>query len=224
MALSKVLAVGCALVALAGCGSTPEEDTGSVDQWLGDSAHLAISGTFEGKNLDTRLEGEAASSVYCNRVYAPLPGSEPDAEGKYDTSQVYFVFREIGGIIDVDGTATEFAVSHWRHEVPAGTDMPVVPRVYGTAIAAGETWSDINLFEPGTASISGVESAALSGTVSVELYTGVPDAGGIFVPEGGRAGGFWKLSWGPNDNLTVSATADCRPSQLLTWPQARLVP
>lgn len=211
-------------VVFAACGSGSDPGSSSVDQWLGESNHLAISGTFQDKTFNVHLEGDAASGVYCNRLYAPLPGTEPDAAGGYDTSQVYFVMKELGGVIDLDGTPTEFSISYWRHDMPAGIALTVVPRVFGTSIPDGQTWSDINLFEPGTNVLNGIESAAASGTVSIKLNTGLPDAGGIMVPSGGRTGEHITVTWGPHETLNISATADCITSPIMTWPQSRLTP
>lgn len=211
------------LVTAGGCGSSGSGGR-TVDHWLGDSPHLAISGTFQGQVFDVDLQGSAAAGVYCNRTYAPMPGTEPDANGVYDTSQVYFVMKELGGVIDLDGTPTEFTISYWRHDIAAGTDLTVVPRVFGTSIPDGQTWSDINLFAPGTNVLSGVESAAASGTVSMKLNTGTPDANGIMIPTGGRTGEFISVSWGPGEALDVSATADCNDAMVASWPQTRILP
>jgi hypothetical protein len=207
---------------LAACGSGNEG--GSVTHWLGESPHLAISGTFQGQTFDVNLQGDAASGVWCERYYAPLPGTQPNASGMYDTSKMYFVMKELGGVIDLEGTPTAFTISYWRHDEAAGTDLHVVPREFGTAIAAGNTWSDINIYAPGADSLSGVESAAASGTVSMKLNDGTPDANGIVIPSGGRTGEYVSVTWGPHDFLNISATSDCRPAIPAPWAQARLLP
>lgn len=210
------------VILLAGCGSTSSQP--KVTHWLGDSTHLAISGSFQSQTFDVDLKDATASTVYCNRFYAPLPGTAPDAAGNYDTSKVYFVMKELGGVIDLEGTPKEFAISYWRHDVPAGTDLMVVPRLFGTSIPQGQTWSDINVFTPGTDNLSGIESAAASGTVSMKLNTGTPDQGGILIPSGGRTGEYISITWGPHDFLNVSSTSDCNPAIVATWPQSRLSP
>jgi hypothetical protein len=108
--------------------------------------------------------------------------------------------------------------------MPAGTELQVIPRVFGSAIPDGETWSDINLFTPGGDLLSGIESAAVSGTVSIELNTGTPDAAGIYIPSGVRTGEYLSVSWGPQDHLNVSTTADCNPALVVLWPQTRILP
>jgi hypothetical protein len=185
---------------------------------------LAISGTFQDKTFDVHLEGDAAKDVYCNRLYAPLPGQQPGADGNYDPSQVYFVMKELGGIIQLDGQPMEFTIAYWRHDVAAGTDLQIVPRTFGSTIPEGQTWSDINLFTPGTEVLSGIESAAMSGTVSMKLNSGTPDQGGVYIATGGRTGEFVTASWGPHETLNISATADCKFAPILTWPQTRLLP
>jgi hypothetical protein len=210
-------------LSLAGCGSSSGSGN-NVDSWQGEATHLAITGTFQDKTFDVHLEGAAAAGVHCNRVYAPLPGTQPDAAGNYDTSQVYFVMKELGAVIDLGGTPTEFTISYWRHDVAAGTDLQVIPRVFGTSIPAGQTWSDINLFAPGETDLSGIESAAASGTVSMKLNTGTTDAGGILIPSGGRTGEYVAVSWGPHETLHVSSTVDCNPAIVVTWPQTRILP
>jgi len=210
--------------ALAGCGSGSSGGSDSVTGWLGDSPHLAITGSFQGQTFDVHMMGADASGVYCHRFYAPLPGTQPDANGNYDTSQTYFVMKELGGVIDLGGTPTEFTISYWRHDVAAGTDLQVVPRMFGTSIPDGETWSDINLFPPGGDVLAGIESAAASGTVEMKLNSGTPDQGGIVIPSGGRTGEYIAVTWGPEDHLNVSTTADCAPAIIVTWPQSRLLP
>jgi hypothetical protein len=202
---------------LAGCGGTPDSEASAVEGWLGEGTHLAISGSYQGQTFNVRLEGDAAKDIYCHRFYAPLPGAQPDASSNYDTSQVYFAMKELGGVIDLGGKPTEFTISYWRHDVPAGTDLQVIPRQFGNAIPDGKTWSDMNLFNPGTDVLSGIETAAASGTVSMKLNTGSPDQNGIMVPAGGRTGEFLSLSWGPQDNLKVSSTADCSLVIVAPW-------
>jgi len=209
-------------ILLAGCGGGSSGP--SVTKWQGDSTHMAISGSFQTQAFEVDLKGATASGVYCNRFYAPLPGTAPDAAGKYDTSKVYFVMKELGAVIDLDGTPTEFTISYWRHDVDAGTKLTVVPRTFGTSIPAGQTWSDINLFMPGTDVLSGLESAASSGTVSMELNTGATDQNGILKPSGVRTGEYISVVWGPHDFLNISATSDCGPPIVVTWPQSRLSP
>ena len=208
---------------LAGCG-TSDEGTASVEEWLGDSTHFAVSGSFQGEVFDARLEGEAAAGVYCHRFYAPMPGSLPDDDGVYDSSQVYFVMKELGAVIDLEGEPKEFTISYWRHDPPAGSALEVIPRVFGSTIPAGQTWSDINLFEPGGDELSGVESAASSGSVTLHVNTGSPDANGIMIPHGGRTGEFVSVSWGPDEHLNVSATADCSAAEMAPWAQSRILP
>jgi hypothetical protein len=195
-----------------------------VNGWQGEATHLAITGTFQGMTFDVHQTGAAAAGVHCSRLYAPLPGTQPDAAGNYDTSQMYFVFKELGGVIDLGGTPTEFTIAYWRHDVAAGTELQVIPRLFGTSIPAGQTWSDINLFAPGQNDLSGIESAAASGTVSMKLNTGTTDAGGIFIPSGGRTGEYVAVSWGPHETLHISSTADCNPAIVVTWPQGALHP
>jgi hypothetical protein len=175
-------------------------------------------------SFDTNLEGEAAAGVRCTRYYSPLVGTEPDAEGRYDTSQMYFVMAELGAVIEVDGAPKEFSISYWRHDVSSGSQLQVQARTTGTAIPAGETWSDMNLYDPGTDFLSGIETAAATGSVSMKLNTGDVDANGIIKATGGRLGAYFDVSWGPDDYLKVSATGDCGPAIIVTWAQAYLLP
>jgi hypothetical protein len=185
---------------------------------------MAVSGSFQGQAFDVHLEGDAASGVWCDRFYTPLPGTSPDSAGNYDTSKMYFVMKELGAVIDLGGTPTAFTISYWRHDMPAGTDLKVIAREFGTAIPAGETWSDINLYAPGADSLSGIESAAVSGTVSIKLNDGTPDANGVVIPTGGRSGEYIAVRWGPHDFLNVSATANCNPAIPAPWAQSRILP
>lgn len=214
-------AVTCAALLFA-CGGSDEPGSGTTE-WLGEDTHFAVSGTFQGTTFDVLLEGEAASSIYCNRFYAPLPGEMPDAEGNYGGDQVYFAMKEIGAIFDVNGEPKEFTVAYWRHDMGAGTELEIVPRNFGDVIPAGKTWSDINIFDPGTNILSGVESAASSGVVKLELNTGSPDASGVMIPSGGRTGEFVSMSWGPREALQISATADCN-TLVVEWAQDLVAP
>ncbi len=108
----------------AGCGSSSSTPSTNVDKWQGETTHLAITGSYQGQTFNVHLEGATASGVYCNRFYAPLPGTQPDGSGNYaDTSQYYFVMKEMGGVIDLEGTLTEFIISYWRYDMLAGTDL-----------------------------------------------------------------------------------------------------
>jgi hypothetical protein len=206
------------LLGYPGCGGNTDSGTAAFNGWLGEANHLRIVGTFQQKVFDVDLKGDAAKDVYCHRFYTPLPGQQPDAMGKYDTSQVYFAMKEVGGVVDIEGTPQEFTISYWRHDMPAGTDLQVVARTMGGTIPIGQTWSDINIFEPGKDVLSGIESAAATGTVSMKLNSGTPDANGIVVPRGGRTGEFISVNWGPGESLKVSATADCNVTLVLPWP------
>jgi hypothetical protein len=209
-------------LALAGCDKDDEEPA-ALTGWLGQQTHLAVTGSFQNKTFDVHLEGDDAG-IYCDRFYAPMPGTTPDSSGNYDTGRLYFAMKELGGIIELEGQPTQFTISYWRHDVPSSSTLEVIPRTFGTAIPEGKTWSDINLFAPGADVLSGVESAAESGTVRLELNTGEPDANGIMIPEGGRTGLFASVSWGPQDKLTVSATSDCRAATMAPWAQSRILP
>jgi hypothetical protein len=211
-----------ALLSLAACG-TKDGDSDEVSSWRGEATHLAVTGSYEGMVFDANLEGEAAAGVRCTRYYAPIIGTEPDAEGHYDTSQMYFVMAELGAVIEIDGAPKEFSISYWRHDVSAGNQLQVQARTTGTAIPEGQTWSDMNLYDPGTDFLSGLETAAATGSVSMKLNTGDVDANGI-VKSSGRLGAYFDVSWGPDDYLEVSATGDCGAPIIVTWPQAYLLP
>jgi hypothetical protein len=205
-------------VAAVGCGSAAPDDAGAIDQWLGDSPHFAVSGTFNGKPMNYRVEGAA---VRCDRTYAPLPGVKPNAEGVYDTSQMYFVKKELGVVVELDGVPTDISVGYWRHDPPAGTSLEVMPREQGTRIPEGKTWIDFELKEPGAMAPTGVEKAAESGTISMKLNSGTPDG---IITTGGRTGEFVSISWGPEESLTISATADCRNAPVAMWANAVIPP
>ena len=212
---------------LAACGSAPD-DTQSTEltQWLGDAPHFVVSGTFQGKPLNIRLEKDAAKAagVYCSRNYAPLPGNVPDASGKYDMSQMYFAMKEVGAIVELDGEKKDLSFGNWRHEVAAGGTLNVVSRTFGSAVPAGQTWVDIGIIEPGKPPTSGIESAAESGTLAMKLNTNMGATEDAFVAGGGMVGQFLTLSWGPTDKLTVSATAECRDSLLAPWAPKLVLP
>jgi len=198
---------------LAGCGSSVDDAQSSeLTQWLGDTPHFAVSGTFQGKSMNIRLEKDAATAagVYCKRNYAPLPGNVPDATGKFDESKVYFAMKELGAIVELDGQKRDISFGNWRHNPVAGTSLTVVPRTFGTAVPAGQTWVDIGIIEPGMAPTSGIESAAESGTVTMKLNTAATASSEDTYATGGTIGAFYTLSWGPTDKLTVSATAECQ--------------
>jgi len=205
---------------LTGCGG-PADDTSSTSltEWLGESPHFAVSGSFNGQPIDIRLEKDAATAagVYCQRNYAPLPGNVPDANGKYDMTKLYFAMKEVGAIVDLDGQKRELTFGYWRHEPAAGTTVEVVPRTFGTTVAAGKTWMDIGIVEPGMPATTGVESAAESGTLAMKVNTSVADAEDMFVAGGGKTGEFVSLSWGPHDKLTISVTAECRETAMAPW-------
>jgi hypothetical protein len=212
-----------ALLGYSGCGGNDDNGATAFNGWLGDAPHLRIVGSFQQKTFDVDLKGDAAKDIYCHRFYAPMPGVMPDAMGKYDTSQVYFAMKELGGVIDLEGKPQEFTISYWRHDMPAGTDLQVVARMMGSTIPMGQTWSDINIFEPGKDVLSGIESAAATGTVSIKMNTGTPDANGI-VAAGGRTGEFISVVWGPGESLKVSATADCKVTLVVPWPAVWVKP
>jgi hypothetical protein len=210
----------------AGCAVEAVEDTGKLDQWLGDSPHFAVSGNFHGKAINIRLEGEAAKAagIRCVRNYAPLPGTQPGADGKYDTSKVYFVMKEIGLVADFEGKPTDISVGYWGNDPAAGTNLEVIPRQQGTQIPVGKAWIDFELSEPGASGPNGIEKAAESGTLQMNLNSGTPDQNGIFIPTGGRTGEFLTVSWGPQESLTISTTSDCQDAEVVTWAQRVVLP
>lgn len=222
LANSRQCHVAWMVLTLAGCAKDDEQPA-ALTSWLGEQTHLAVRGTFQGKTFDVQLEGDDAG-IYCDRFYTPMPGAAPTSGGQYDTSQLYFAMKEVGAVIELEGQPTQFTISYWRHDAPAHSTLEVIPRTFGTAIPEGKTWSDINLFAPGTDVLSGVESAAESGTVKLELNSGEPDSNGIMIPDGGRTGLFAAVSWGPQDNLTVSATTNCRAATMAPWAQSRILP
>ncbi len=216
-----------ALGLLAGCGSADAEGaSSSITEWLGESTHFAVSGSFDGKPLNIRLEGAAATAaeVYCVRNYAPLPGNVPDAMGKYDMTKMYFAMKEVGAIVDIDGQKRDLSFGYWRHDPVAGTALEVVPRVFGQAVPGGQTWVDIGIIEPGMSPTSGVESAAESGSLTMKLNSERGATEDTFVSGGGKTGEFLSLSWGPENSLKVSASAECRDSIVAPWAPRLVAP
>ena len=218
-----------ASVILGGCGSSPDVGTGPVDQWLGDTPHFVISGTFGGRDYSSHLEGDAAiaAQLRCNRAYAPLPGVQPAPDGTYDTSQVYFVMKQIGVVIDIDGQPKAITVGYWRHDAEAGTDLEVIPQVLGGSIPEGKTWVDFKVELPDPKPFNPPSSPvrlAESGTVAIKLNSGTPGPGGVYVASGGRAGELVSISWGPHESLKISATSDCQDSEVVTWARPLLAP
>jgi hypothetical protein len=213
-------------LAAGGCAVEAAEDTAKLDQWLGDNVHFAVSGNFHGKAINIRVEGESAKAagVRCTRNYAPLPGSQPDAEGKYDTSQMYFIMKEIGVVVDFEGKPTDISVGYWGNDPAAGTSLEVIPRQQGTQIPAGKAWVDFELSEPNSSGPNGIEKAAEGGTLQMNLNSGTPDPGGIFIPPGGRTGEFLTVSWGPQESLTISATSECQSAEVVMWGQRIVLP
>jgi hypothetical protein len=207
-----------AVLAGVGCGDAPaDDDVTTVSQWLGDKLHFAVSGTFNGKPMNLRLEGDAAKHVRCTRNYGPLPGVKPDADGKYDTSQVYFVMKECGIVTDVEGVPTDVSVGYWGNDPAAGTTLEVIPRTQGMPVPVGQAFVDFELSEPGAMGPTGIEKAAERGTVELKLNSGMPDQNGIVVPTGGRTGEFISINWGPQESLTISLTAEGEDAQFAPW-------
>ncbi len=204
---------------MAGCGSADDPASNEITGWLGEQTHFAASGSFDGEPINLRLEGDAAvaASVRVERVFAPLPGNKPDASGKWDTSKVYFAMKEFSAIVDFKGQKRLMSFGNWRRDIAAGQSLTVVPRAFGTTPAAGQTWVDIGIVEPGMIATSGIESAAESGALEVKLNTNMGATEDTFVEGGGKAGQFISLSWGPNDKVNVSITADYGPSLIAPW-------
>ena len=207
---------------VAGCGSSPDDSTASVDHWLGDTPHFSVVGTFDGHNFDVHLSGDAAiaAQLRCNRAYAPLPGVQPAADGTYDTSQLYFAMKQTRILVEFDGMPMEISTGYWGNDPGAGTDLEVIPRVLGASVPEGQTWVNFQvdqprseLFSPPTKPVR----AAESGTVSIKLNSGTPDQGGIYIPTGGRTGEFFSIVWGPQESLKISATVDCQESAVTPW-------
>jgi len=125
--------------------------------------------------------------------------------------------KEIGIVVDYEGKPTDVSVGYWRHDAQAGTSLDVIPRQQGTSIPEGKTWVDFELSEPNSMGPNGIEKAAESGTFQMKLNTGTPDQGGVYIPTGGRTGEFINVSWGPQENLTISVTSDCQDAELAMW-------
>lgn len=212
--------------ALAGCTNS-EDDAQSLDGWLGDTPHFAISGKFDGIEYNHRLEGDAAVAAHlsCIRHYAPLPGTRPNAQGKYAPSDMYFIMKDIIAVFELNGKATEFGAAYWGNDPEPGTDLNVIPMNFGNSIPAGTTWMDFQIEDypkagPPTKPVRGAEG----GTVSLKVNSASPEPGSAYVASGGRTGVFVSVHWGPLESLKISATADCADSLLAPWARTLVLP
>jgi hypothetical protein len=68
-----------------------------------------------------------------------------------------------------------------------------------------------------------VEKAAETGQLNMKLNVGTPDSNGVFIPSGGKTGQFMDLTWGPDEHLTISATAECE-SVIAVWAARSISP
>jgi hypothetical protein len=223
---SRVVSLVTAAV-LAGCTNSSDDETQSLDQWLGDTPHFAVSGKFDGIDYNHRVQGDAAIAAHlnCIRYYAPLPGALPNAGGTYDASQMYFIMKDMSAVFDVNGKPTEFGTAYWGNDPGVGTDLEVIPMNFGTSIPAGHAWVDFQVEDypkagPPTKPIRGAEG----GTVSLKVSSGSPEPGSAYVATGGRTGVFFSINWGPQESLRISATADCSDSVLALWARTLVLP
>jgi hypothetical protein len=212
---------------LAGCTNAPEEETASLDQWLGDTTHFAVSGKFDGMEFNYRTEGEAAvaAHVNCTRHYTPFPGAVPNAQGKYDPSQMYFVMKDTVGIFEINGKLTSLGMGYWWNDPEPGTTLEVIPRITGKSIPTTNAWVDFQIEDypkegPPTKPVRSAEG----GTVSIKAKSGSPEPGSAYVTSGGRTGFFASINWGPQEYLKVSATADCVDSLYALWARSLIIP
>jgi hypothetical protein len=211
---------------LAGCTNTPDE-TDPLNEWLGDTPHFAVSGNFDGTQFNQRVEGDAAVAAHlsCTRHYTPFPGELPDALGKYDPSQLYFVMKQTAAVFDINGKPIQLSMGYWWNDPEAGTDLGVIPRITGISIPAGSAWTDFQVEDyphegPPTKPVRSAEA----GTVSIKVKSGSPEPGSAYVATGGRTGFFAAINWGPNESLKISATADCGDTLLALWARTWITP
>lgn len=205
MSAALVLGLGCAPT------ETGSGDAGTaLTEWIGEEPHFRATGTLDGEDLDLALEGDAGADgtkLYCEREYVvPLNGTERDyANGA-------LVEVKLHAFVSVGGEEREAVIEFKKHDMSAdaaGTKITVAPRNDAEDPAAGSMYLEWEWVSADGADL--YEESAQTGSVTVEQFSGEPDAEtGLLIPEGeGQVGVFFTADWSETETVTVSATAPC---------------
>jgi hypothetical protein len=191
-----------------GCGG---DEATSLEPWSAD-AHFQVVGTIDGEDIDIRLdEASELADAVCHRTYeVPMVDSMP----QYD--QGWLVEIQLQGTVTIGDEMRIFQVELKRHDFqtdPVGAEVRVVPRIEGMDPPEDATWLEWEWHD--LDDVTFFESAAQTGTATLELYTGMPDSTGLVYSEDFGAVGFTlSARWSASEHLDVSFTLPCVKSKV----------
>jgi hypothetical protein len=195
-------------VVAAGCG---DDEGPRLEPWTSET-HFQAIGSLDGEDLDILLDEPAELvGAVCERKYE-VP--RVDSVAQYD--QGWLVEIQVNLTVTLGDETRLVQVELKRHDFQSdaiGAEIGIVPRIEGTDPGQDAMWlewewhalDDTTLFE----------SAAQTGTATLELYTGTPDATGLVISEDhGAVGVVISARWSASEYLDLSFAVPCVESKV----------
>jgi hypothetical protein len=202
------LVVGVCGAFVGGCG----DDAGAAQGWLGAEPHASLSGSAGDEDVDVEVTDGAAveaAEIVCEREY-----DIPVVNGQADLAAATLVGFEIAAVLDVNGEQRLFELDVEGPELGAnlGKKLSIVPD--GEEPTSGQAIVEIKWTRVSDEAEL-LDSAAETGTITVEEINGTPGEGGIVIPDNtGAVGVTGELRFGANDVLKISFTANCAENDI----------
>jgi hypothetical protein len=201
--------VAFGLAMTAGCGA--ESDAPVLEPWTADP-HFQVIGTIDGEDLDVLLDQpDELVGGACVREY-----EVPRVDGVPQYDQGRLVEIKVNVSITLGDVTRLVELELKRHDFQSdaiGAEAEIVPRVGGIDPAADAMWLEWEWHDLDDTTL--FESAAQTGTASLELYTGEPDANGLLIPDGqGEVGFVISARWSASEHLDISLTVPCGPNKI----------
>ena len=208
---------GTCLVPGSGCSDGEESE---LEQWLGSEPHFEAHGIIGGSTFDISLRGADAQNqmaLFCSREYVVPDVADPSTWSNA-------VFDEVEITIDATlfpnsdairtGLEQDIAVIELelkRHDLQSdapGTAVEIIPRDDLVPPPPNQAWLELEVTN--VAGDKFLESAAVTGTYTLELFTGQPDSSGVVIPSNqGVIGAFFSARWSTTDELVGSYSVAC---------------
>ncbi len=202
----------------AGCDGNGDTDPG-IDEdvvWLGSSAHLSLSGVFNGEELDFTIDDSSiiddALAFYCEREWE-VPN---DSSGTPDYENGKLVEFKIRAPVTIGSENRIVELEFKQHDFQSqgiGTSTTVIPRDDLVTAAPGEMWFEFEWHDELDATT--YEAAATEGVFRLEAFSGETDGSGLIIPEGeGHVGGTLHARWSVEEAIDVSFYFPCTSNQI----------
>jgi hypothetical protein len=199
------------LLLLAACGDGDE----SIDRWQGADPHVTVRGSFDGVDLDLRLDGDDAadlSQAACKREYLVPDATDPATWDEGAMPELEVTIRVVDGDVEkqyeLGFTGADFATL----AIPAR--LEVAPPVADGAPAAGDAFLELDWqWEDPAEGFISFEESAVSGTIEIAELSGEPGDGVVLADGTGALGVWFDATWA-NGSLSGSLTVPCGPNEV----------